>query len=146
MDGNKKIFQELRLTSNSAVAYINSRIHNDDTRDITMLHGRIIKYLCDHEQEDVFQRDIETLLSVRLSTATTILKCMEKNGLITRSCVSSDSRLKKLHLTELARSLNEFHASQMAAAEAQARRGISEDELKNFFSILERIRQNLKTN
>ena len=141
MDTGKKVFPELRIANNIAAAYINALMHNDDMR---MLHGRIIKYLFEHEQDDVYQRDIEELLAIRRSTATTILQCMERKGLITRTNVSCDARLKKICLTDHARAIHDAIITQLEHAEKQATRGISREELEQFFAVLEKIKNNLR--
>ena len=141
MNTGKKVFPELRIANNIAAAYINALMHNDDMR---MLHGRIIKYLFEHEQDDVYQRDIEELLAIRRSTATTILQCMERKGLITRTNVSYDARLKKISLTDHARSIHDAIITQLEHAEKQATRGISREELEQFFAVLEKIKNNLR--
>ena len=47
----------------------------------------------------MFQRDLQAHFSVRRSTVTGLLQLMEKKGLITRSSVAQDARLKKIQLT-----------------------------------------------
>ena len=63
------------------------------------MQGWIIGYLYQNRDKEVFQRDIQEQFSIRRSTVTGILQLMEKNGLITRSSVERDARLKKLELT-----------------------------------------------
>ena len=146
MNDDKRILFELRAANNAVAAYAScSHSKNTDMQDMTILHGRIIKYLCENEDKDIFQKDIETLLSVRRSTVTTIIKCMEKNGLITRTSVMSDARLKKLRLTDRARSIHEYVGAEIERTEKLARTGISEEELNCFFSVLDKIKSNLKT-
>lgn len=140
----RNILFELREANNSVSNYVNSRMHNDDMKDMTMIQGRIIKFLYDYDDEDTYQKDIEALLAVRRSTATTILQCMEKNGLITRSSVSSDARLKKLCLTDKARGIHDFIGSQIEATEECARSGLTEEELSCFFKVLDKVKSNLK--
>ena len=70
--------------------------------NVTGMHGYIIGYLKSRGSEDVFQRDVEQRFSMRRSTATAILQLMEKNGLIIRSAVDYDARLKRIQLTEKA--------------------------------------------
>ena len=65
----------------------------------TGVQGWIIGYLYENRGKEVFQRDIQAQFSIRRSTVTGILQLMEKNGLITRSSVERDARLKKLELT-----------------------------------------------
>ena len=48
------------------------------------MQGWIIDYIYDRGNDPVFQRDIEKEFTIRRSTATELLKLMEKNGLITR--------------------------------------------------------------
>ena len=45
--------------------------------EVTMMHGRIMRYLFDHQSKDVFQKDIEQAFSVGRSTVTIILQLME---------------------------------------------------------------------
>ena len=63
--------------------------------------GRTLHFLL-AQTEDVFQKDIEEEYGIRPSTASQLLKQMEKNGLIVRESVSYDNRLKKIVLTEKA--------------------------------------------
>jgi len=146
VSANKRVLFELRATNNAAAAYAGrASAQRGEMNDMTMLHGRIIKFLYDNQDKDIFQKDIETLLSVRRSTVTTIIKCMEKNGLITRMSVTSDARLKKLLLTEKARSIHKSIGEEIEKTERLARKNISDDELEIFFSVLDRIKNNLRT-
>ncbi len=69
---------------------------------VTGIQGRVLGYLYDHREQDLFQRDLERAFHVSRSTATGLLQLMERNGLITRSPVPYDARLKKLCLAEKA--------------------------------------------
>ncbi|MBQ7124871.1 MAG: MarR family transcriptional regulator, partial [Clostridia bacterium] len=65
----------------------------------TGLQSWVVRYLYDNREREVFQKDLEAHFSVRRSTMTTILKLMEKNGMITKESVDRDARLKRLVLT-----------------------------------------------
>ena len=67
---------------------------------ITGVNIRIINFLADNSERDIFQRDIEEEFSVRRSTVSKVLSLMEEKNLIRRKTVSGDARLKKLVLTE----------------------------------------------
>lgn len=74
---------------------------------LTGVQSRVMHYIlvkCIDGQ--VFQRDIEKAFGLSRSTATGILKLMEKNGLIQRESVASDARLKSLIPTEKAAHLD----------------------------------------
>ncbi|MCJ7856009.1 MarR family transcriptional regulator [Lachnospiraceae bacterium NSJ-143] len=111
--------------------------------NVTMMQGWVIEYLCRKSEEDVFQKDIESRFGIRRSTATTILKLMEKDGLIERSKVDYDARLKKICVTEKAKKINEYVYSRIVETEKIMLRGISESELEIFFTITDKMKNNL---
>lgn len=140
MEQDKSISFELHRTSKLIKRYL------DGTKTIelpTAAHGRVIGFIANRDC-DVFQRDIEKEFNIRRSTATNILKLMEKNGLITRESVSQDARLKKIHLTEKAYELHEAVVENFKKLEEKLRCDISQDELDVFFSVLNKVNQNLK--
>ena len=108
------------------------------------MQGFIIGYLCSHSDSDVYQRDIEGEFKIRRSTATGILNLMEKNGLIERKLVSCDARLKKLVLTQKAIDMHNIFLIGIDDIENNARIGLSEDEIKFFFTTLNKIRKNIE--
>ena len=83
----------------------------DSQADAEQLHkatggnGWILKYLARHEDQDVYQKDIEEHFSITRSTVSKVVKLMEEKGLIQRLPVPGDARLKKLVLTEQGRAV-----------------------------------------
>ncbi len=110
----------------------------------TGVHSWVLRYLYDHRDRDIFQKDLESRFSVRRSTMTSILKLMEKNGMITREPVPYDARLKKLILTPAAIDIQDKIRLQIDELEAKMRSGISEEELSCFFAVTDKIMNNLK--
>jgi DNA-binding MarR family transcriptional regulator len=51
---------------------------------LTIMQNWIIGFLDMNEGKEIFQKDIEAEFNIRRSTATGILKLMEKNGFINR--------------------------------------------------------------
>ena len=74
---------------------------------------------------------------------TTILQLMEKNGLIKKESVSRDARLKKLILTPAAIEMQDRIRFGIDTLEAKMREGISDKDLDIFFSVAEKIKENL---
>ena len=72
-----------------------------------------------------------------------MLQRMEKNGMIRREGVDFDARLKKIVLTDRAVQLQEQIESRFAELEEQLKKGISEEELQTFFTVLSKIRKNI---
>lgn len=95
-------------------------------------------------EKDIFQKDIEEEFNIRRSTATGILQLMEKNHLLRREPAVFDARLKKIVLTDKARALQLQAEHKLEQLEAEIRKGISEQEMNTFFSIIDRMMQNLR--
>ena len=114
-------------------------------KDITGQQMNIIMFLkhSDDEGRDVFQRDVECNLNIRSSTATGILKTLEKNGYIERVSVPSDARLKKLVLTEKSYAMFEQIDPFIKAINTKITEGLTEEEIEQFFCITEKLKQNI---
>lgn len=112
--------------------------------EVTVMHGWILGFLYNNPDRDIFQKDIETEFSIARSTVTGIVKLMEKKGYIRRETVASDGRLKKLALTERGRQIHEQHIRHIDILEAQCKRNITPEELHIFFTVVEKLKQNLE--
>ena len=105
----------------------------------------IIGHLARYGEKDIFQKDLEEVFSVRRSTMSAIILRMEKKGFLTRESVSYDARLKKLVLTEKGKRIHEMIESRITETEEKLSAGLSEDEKKLLFLLLEKLRHNLET-
>ena len=139
----------ISLTQNAA-RYV-SKLSNKLRRKLDMLssrkefsgsQGRTLYFLLS-QTEDIFQKDIEEEYSIRPSTATELLKQMEKNGLIVREPVAYDNRLKKIVVTEKALFYKKQVVEELTALEENLVRGISEADLQVFFKVIEKMMDNL---
>ncbi len=104
--------------------------------------GKVLHFLL-AQNEDVFQKDIEEEYSLRPSTATELLKQMEKSGLITREAVPYDKRLKKIILTEKAISYKEQVIKDLTDLEEKITKDIPKEDLETCFNVLEKMLDNL---
>ncbi|MDD3213243.1 MAG: MarR family winged helix-turn-helix transcriptional regulator [Eubacteriales bacterium] len=111
-------------------------------RQITPMQGHVIGYVKHHPE--VYQRDLEKEFQIRRSTASAILQTMEKNDLIRREPVPHDARLKKLVLTPKAEAFSEQIEKAIASMEAVVTKGVSQEELDNYFATVEKFENNLK--
>ena len=143
MENDVHIGIVIRCLNNKIGRTINSFSIKEFGDSTTPLQGWIIRYLYEHKDEDVFQRDLEARFSVRRSPMTSILQLMEKNGLITKEEVPSDKRLKKLILTPLAIEKQQSMKKCIDELEKTMRQGISQDELDAFIKTAEKIGFNL---
>ncbi len=113
--------------------------------DITGQQMNVIMFLKHSysKGKEVFQRDVECNLNIRSSTATGILKTLEKNGYIERVSVPSDARLKKLVLTEKSYNMFEQIDPFIKAVNAKITEGLTEEEIEQFYYIAEKLKQNI---
>lgn len=117
----------------------------EKSENITGMQAMIVHHLIMHEnQGDIFQKDLENVFQMRRSTATGILQLMEQHGIIRRESVEHDGRLKRLVLTEQARAMDKRIGERMEQMEQLLRQDITEDELKGWFAVCEKIRSNLE--
>ena len=98
----KRIGIEIRVLANLIGRCLNEVGFNDEQNSLTGPQGLVLGYLYDHQEHDIFQKDIEAAFNVRRSSATGLLQCLEANGFIERVSVAYDARLKKIVLTEKA--------------------------------------------
>ena len=104
--------------------------------------GRTLHFLL-AQNRDIFQKDIEEEYRLRPSTATELLKQMEKNGLIVREPVPYDNRLKKIVLTEKALLYRQQVVKDLTDLEKALVKGIPEKDLEVFFDVMEKMMDNL---
>lgn len=134
----------------SAARYV-SKLSNKLRRKLDMLssrndfsgsQGRALHFLL-AQTDDIFQKDIEEEYGIRPSTATELLKQMERNGLIIRKPVSYDNRLKKIALTDKALMYKKQVIDDLTDLEKKLTKGISQENMKIFFEVIEKMMDNL---
>ncbi len=112
---------------------------------ITGTNRWVIAYLVEQERagREVCQRDLDEAFGVTRSTVSKVLDLMERKGLIERTSVSRDARLKKLTLLPKAWALSEQMHDYAEGVEQELARGFSPEEIENLFNYIDRIRENL---
>lgn len=110
---------------------------------LTGLNGWVIGFIA-HSDGPVYQRDLEKRFSVRGSTMSNIISLMEKKGLITRVAASDDARLKRIELTDRALELHREIETDLSKINSKIVEGITPRELELFFSVIEKMEQNLE--
>lgn len=135
---------ELFCVSNLIRRKIESSKVKQKMDNVTGANGRIIIYLYHNRDRDIFQKDIEKKFSYRRSTASSVIGLMAEKGLIERHGVPYDARLKKLTLTEKALELVELCEEDRESFDRRLRENISDAELDGLYSILDRLKDNLR--
>ena len=140
---NKSIGMECRCVSNLVRRKMGETEAIKVSQQLTGMHGYVVGYLYNHQDEEVYQKDLEKRFEMRRSTATQMLSLMEKNGLILRQSVPHDARLKKLVLTDKAIELHKQVETEIEKVERLLTKGITDDELATFFAVMDKVKSNL---
>jgi len=115
-----------------------------DSTGINGAEGRVIHFLILNQDKIIFQKDVEIEFDLRPSSASELLKRMEKKGLIERTSVESDARLKKIVLTDKSREHEERITRDLLKFERDTQVGISDEDLDVFDKVTNIIMANLK--
>lgn len=111
---------------------------------LTGTQVQIIYYLVNSSKTDIFQKDIEKEFNIRRSTTTNILKTMEKNDLIIRRSVDSDSRLKRIVLSDKSKYIQDDIERFMDKNDQEILSALGAIERRSFIHALKKIPQKLK--
>lgn len=146
---NKDISMRFRMINNAIRRYIDRTSElKSELDNMTCSNGWIIAHL-DHMErigQVVYQRDFENSFGITRSTASKVLKLLEKKGMIERSSVSHDGRMKKIMMTAKSREINRRMHAEYERTEKRLTNGFSDEELKTLCGFLDRIQSNLETN
>lgn len=141
-DMNQNIGSKVRIVNN----YIDKYFHSSWEKagiEPTRMQCATLHYLRRHQDEDVFQKDLEVAFSISGATVTNILKVMEKDGLITRVPVEKDARLKKLQMTPKGMEFDEAARANVIRLEEGMEKNFTEEEITRFREYLDRLTQNI---
>ena len=115
-----------------------------DNEKITRMQMWIIRYIRTRKSDkDLFQGELEKEFNRTRATTSSILKRMEKAGLVERKAVFHDGRLKKITLTPEAIKMDDEIGEYLERREMRMRNGISPEDLDTFFSVAQKIQENL---
>ena len=114
-----------------------------ENKDLTGIQVWILNFLFRRRERETFQRDVEAEFHVRRSTATELLKQMERGGLIRRVPVDYDARLKKIELMPYASEIKKQLEEQIRRTDGLLTEGFTEAELDQFFRFVARFECNV---
>lgn len=134
---------EIRKLSQLMRRYVASLPVIKEHDSVTGIQGWVVGYIFHHQEQDIYQRDIEEAFSMKRSTATVVLQKMEKNGLIERCPVAHDARLKKIILTDYALAIQNQIDKEIIALEERLTKGMTEEEIQGFHNFSKKLEINL---
>ena len=96
-----------------------------------------------HENENVFQKDIEEEFNIRGSNITRILKVLEKEKYVRRVRIPDDERFKKLTLTEKSLDIYSKIEDNLFKNEEIAIKNLTAEEIAAFMNVAHKIMKNV---
>lgn len=137
----KRLLGEYRMISNLIQRRILYECGDDDA--FTVTYGWILGYIERHEDEDIYQRDLEERFCLRRATISKTLLSMEQKGLVERVSAPHDARMKILRLTEKGKKTNHEMIARLERIEHEITRDIPPEMLENFFDLSDMVKDRL---
>ena len=141
---NQNIVKTLKILTNLFTRKFEEGIRNEVENPITPVQAQILSFFGRTKRVSIPQREIQKEFGIRGSTAANILRLMENNHLITRSPSPTDARQNMVSLTPTSRDLCKKHLAFFQEFEQTLQSDLTEDELKQFFTITEKLKKNLE--
>ena len=88
-------------------------------------------------------QDVEEEFSLRPSSATELLKRMERDGFIRRESLPGDARRKRIVVCEKGLAYKDAVMADILGLEAELTRGVDPDDLETFFRVMEQMLKNI---
>lgn len=120
------------------------RVKAEGLDEVALMHGWILRYLYEHQDSEIYQKDIEKYFGICRSAVTNMIQALEKKGQVCRASVESDARLKKVMLTEEGRASHEKLGKIFQKMDSDLEDGISEEELQAFVGVLDKVYHNIE--
>lgn len=140
----RKIGIDIHRLDNRIRRYVQRSVTQYEMEAVSGTNGRIIRFLSEHTDRDVYQKDLESEFGITRSTASRVLRLMEQKGLVERQSVPHDARLKKLLLTERSRKLVQQMCQTGTTVDTRLLSGFSPQEVQTLYGFLDRMFQNLE--
>ena len=140
----RKIGIDIHRLDNRIRRYVQRSVTQYEMEAVSGTNGRIVRFLSEHADRDVYQKDLESEFGITRSTASRVLRLMEQKGLVERQSVPHDARLKKLLLTERSRKLVQQMCQTGTTVDTRLLSGFSSQEVQTLYGFLDRMFQNLE--
>ncbi len=143
-DNRERIGFHLKVINNLMRRKMDINFSEAGLGELSGVQGPIIGFIYDQsKKQDIFQKDIEKAFDIRRSTATVTLQNLELKGFIIREAVDYDARLKKIVATPKAEQYHLRIREKIISFDDAIEQGITQEEKKDFFRILDKLKENI---
>ncbi len=104
---------------------------------------QILEYILKHENEDIYQKDLENIFHLSRATVSSVLQTMEKYCLIDRVIDNTDTRTKKIILNKKTKEIFENHRKNFENLENKIVKDIKQEDLETFHKVLQKMKENI---
>lgn len=113
--------------------------------DLTAMQALTLEYIIERgKYGDVFPKDLDTFLSIRSSSVTSLINNLETLGYVKREPAGFDGRYKCLVPTAKAKDIIYSISARISEYTESLFVGITEEELKAFETVIEKMIRNTK--
>ena len=144
MEYTRMLGFELRMIHNLTKEIVRKSRPSIDKPPLTQLQAGIMGYLFHNQESSICQKHIEEQFNISGATVSNTLQVMEKNGLIIRSSMDEDARLKRITMTQTALQDHMLVEDHMQMMERKMREGMSDAEQEELFRLLALVRNNME--
>ncbi|MBD5453486.1 MAG: winged helix-turn-helix transcriptional regulator [Lachnospiraceae bacterium] len=144
MEYTRMLGFELRVIHNLTKEIVRKSHPDTDKPPLTQLQAGIMGYLFHNQESSICQKHIEEEFNISGATVSNTLQVMEKNGLIIRSSMDEDARLKRITMTPTALQDHMLVEEHMQMMERKMREGMSDAEQEELFRLLAVVRDNME--
>ena len=141
---SQQIVLTLKVLTNLFTRKLEEGIRKEVENSITPVQAQILSFFGRTKRTAIPQREIQREFGIRGSTAANILHLMENNHLIARSPCPTDARQNIVSLTPISQDLCKKHLAFFQEFEQTLQSNLTEGELKQFFTITEKLKKNLE--
>lgn len=139
----KYIGYQIKMLDRMICKRVMKKIQESKQEGMTRLADWILEYLANQEDKIIYQKDIERVFGIGKSTIAGTMKCLEKNHFIERRAVEGDARLKQICMTKEGKARIKKIKESKQEFEQQLTKGLTQDEIDQFFVILQKIHNNV---
>lgn len=145
MNQSENLCDEIKKLSNLTNRYIRQNKNNSNQNKLTRTQHIIILYIYGNQKDGktVYQKDIENHFMIRRSTATELLKKLEKVGYLIRKPSLLDARLKDLILTKKSINIAKDANQSVKNLNDILGQNITKEEISVLKNIIQKMQNNL---
>lgn len=135
---------ELRSLHNMIKRFVYNTINEKYGDKLQGTNGFIISWLAEHQQDEVYQKDVEKAFAITRSTASKMISLMEERGLVIRQEAEHDARLKRISLTPEALKLFQAITDDINHIEKSLIQGLSHQDQEHMLKYLGIMKSNVE--